>query len=207
VASSQVFGSIVLVNSNATLVGVTGGVITVNGSTLILKDSSVASLVIVSGKVNLHDSSYVDISPSLPVIQFNGPSKPVGSVAGYNVTVSGQSLSPTSLSVWVDGAPATLNITSVSGRLVAFGRVNATSLNDGVHTLTITATQTDGMSSTYSASFSTNAHQLSLENQTSTLFNYAYVLAGVGVAALVIGIVALLRRRPAPTMGQPPPQV
>ena len=207
VASSQVLGSIELVNSNATFVGVTGGVITVNGSRLVLKDSSVDSLVIVSGKVNLHDSSYVEISPSLPVIQFNGPSKPVGSIASYNITVNGQSLTPTSLEAWVDGVPANLNVTSANGGLIALGQVNATSLDDGVHTLTINATQSDGMSSTYSASFSTNAHQLALEKQTSTLFNYAYVLAGVGGAALVIGIVALFRRRAAPPMGQPPPQV
>jgi hypothetical protein len=73
--------------------------------------------------------------------------------------------------------------------------VNATALGDGVHVLTVTAAQSDGLSSSSTTTFTTDAHQLSLQNQASTLFTYATYLAVVSAAALVVGVIALLRSR------------
>jgi fluoride ion exporter CrcB/FEX len=85
--------------------------------------------------------------------------------------------------------------------------VNASALIDGVHTLTVTASQSDGLSTNFSTTFSTNAHQLALERQASNLLDYAYVLAVLGLVALIVGIVALRRGSGKSVPSAPAPQV
>jgi fluoride ion exporter CrcB/FEX len=55
--------------------------------------------------------------------------------------------------------------------------------------------------------FSTNAHQLALEKQTSNLLDYAYVLAALGFAALLVGLFALQRGSGKRAPLTPAPQV
>jgi hypothetical protein len=43
--------------------------------------------------------------------------------------------------------------------------LNASSLNDGIHSLSVTASQTDGLSANFSTFFSTNAQSARLKNQ------------------------------------------
>lgn len=195
ITGTQIEGELIIADSNVTFVGVSGGEIVLNGSILALKDSTVNSLTISAGNVSIVDSSYGKVDPALPVILVAGLARPVGGMSNYNVTVAGSSLTVESLSARVDGSTVSLKVNSTSGGLFAVGSINATALIDGVHTLTLTATQSDGLSSTFSTSFSTDAHQLSIDRQAATLFDAAYILAAVSVAALLVGILALRHRR------------
>ncbi len=207
ITDSRIQGTLTLTDSNVTLVGVSGGLIVVDGSILTLKDSSVDYLSISSGNVTLKDSSYGRVFPALPTIQVSGLSAPIGGVSSYAITASGSGLGTGSLKAWVDGSLAGLEVNATSDGLSAVGTIDASSLGDGVHTLTVTASQSDGLSSTFSTAFSTNAHQQALEKQTSTLSDLIYVLAAVAAAALILGVLALRRRRAEPFLGSQPPQV
>jgi hypothetical protein len=128
-------------------------------------------------------------------------------VSGYNITVSGTLLGNTSLTAWVDGGKVPITVSRTSSGLLAGAMVNASAMTDGVHTLTVTASQSDGLSSTFSTTFTTDAHQLALEKQTSNLLDYAYVLAALALAALVVAFVALWRGSSKSSPSNPAPQV
>jgi hypothetical protein len=193
ITGSQILGSLQLNNSTVTLVGVSGGNISASHSVVDLRDSSVDGLSLVSSKVTLSDSSYASVSPPLPSIQVAGLDKPISSVASFDVTVAGAGLTVGSLSANIDGTSANLSVNATSAGLRATGRIDPAAINDGVHTLTLTAAQSDGLSSTLSTSFSTNAHQQALNNETSALLYVAMALAAVAVVALVIAAVAYRR--------------
>jgi subtilase family serine protease len=200
IMDSQIQGSITVANSTVTLVGVTGGAFNATGSRLILKDSSVGALVLSNSSVTLVDSSYTTVNPALPSISVGGLSSTIHGARAFNITISGADLAPSYLSSWIDGTrlelgtpPAPANGTQAS--ITVNGTIDATSLGDGVHTLTVTATQADGLSSTLSTQFTTDAHHVALQNQTSALYDFAYLLVVLVAVAIVVGAVALLRGR------------
>jgi hypothetical protein len=200
ITDSQVRGNVTISDSNVTLVGVNGGDFNVTGSVLTLKDSSVGALRLDNSSVTLLDSSYSTVTPALPVISVVGLSKPIGGIGNYNVTIYGSGFASSYLSAWIDGSKIDLKAPVLTGsnleiptNVTIGGTIDAFDLNDGVHTLTITVFQSDGLSSTLAASFSTDVHQLSLQSQTTTLFYLVYSLVLLFVVALAIGIYALRR--------------
>jgi subtilase family serine protease len=201
ITGSQIRGTLYVVNSNLTVVGVSGGSIVATNSTLTMKDSTVDSLNLTNSHVSLVDSSYAAVTPALPVITVGGLSKPIGGRANFTVSVFGSALSPSSITASADGNAVSLTTTAAAtspgqpSNITVAGTIDAAALNDGVHTLLITATQADGLSSTLSTSFSTDAHQLSLQSQTSSLFDYAYLIVVLSLAALAVGLIALMRGR------------
>ncbi|MDA4126332.1 MAG: protease pro-enzyme activation domain-containing protein [Thaumarchaeota archaeon] len=192
ITGSRIDGKLLLDHANVTLIGVSGGTIIANNSTLTLKDSSIDSLELTGSKVSLADSSYRSVTPTLPVIAAGGLSKAIGGTSNFNVTVAGAGLTPDSLSAWVDGATESLRVNSTSSGLRAFGTIDATKLNDGVHTLQLTAIQSDGLSATLSTTFSTNAQVSSLRG---TVLLASVAIGAVAVVALVLGVLAIRRRK------------
>ena len=215
IADSQIRGNMTIADSTVTLVGVTGGDFNVTGSRLILKDSTVGLLTLSGSNVTLVDSSYTSVNPALPTISVTGLSNTIHGAGAYNITVSGADLAPAFLTAWIDGNRIDLNppggaapANGTQSTVTVNGTIDATSLGDGVHTLTVTAAQADGLSSTLSVQFSTDSHLVALQNQTTTLYDFAYLLVVLVVVAIAVGAVALLRGRR--TAGQPavaPPHV
>jgi subtilase family serine protease len=218
ISGSRITGTLEVKDANVTLVGVSGGDIAATGSTLALKDSSVGSLSLVGTKVSMTDSSYRYVTPALPTIVVDGLSETVSGASGYNVTVSGSGLSPGSLVASIDGDPADIQVSSTSSGLEASGTVNGTSLADGVHTLVLTAAQSDGLSSSVTVAFSSNSKAASLESQVSqanaaisaiqnqlstsktslgTLYLLTYALAAAAIAAICVAVFALRKRQQA----------
>jgi subtilase family serine protease len=196
ITDSEVQGSLGIASANVTLVGVSGGEYSVTGSRLTLKDSSAGSLTLVNSTVTLSDSSYGTVNPALPSISVRGLPQIFSGDLQITANVTGMGLAQRSFSATIDnGGSIPVKVNSTSDGLAALVDINAASLVDGVHTLTIQATQSDGLSSSYSASFSTNAHQLSLQNQTAVLLDLVYLLVAIAVVALVLAIIALLRSR------------
>jgi len=208
ISDSQILGVLNLDSANVTMVGVSGDSINATNSTVVLRDSNIGNLTLSSSKVSLADSSYTTVDPIVPSLQLSGLSKPISAVASFNVTVTGADLTASSLVASVDGSSITLKVNTTSSGLSAAGTVDPTKLSDGVHSLTLTASQSDGLSSTFTASFSTNAHQQALDNEESNLLYLAIALAVVAVVALVVGTVALRRTNPrVPPATAAPPQV
>ena len=201
ITDSQVQGSFIVGSANVTLTGVTGGNFNVTGGTLTLVDSSVDNLTVTSGSVQLVDSSYQSVNPALPSITVSGLSNPFSDNANFTVSIAGQQIATGSLAATVDGSPLSLNVTPSAAGISATGRINATSLPDGVHTLVVKVTQTDGLSATSSTQFATDAQAASikgqvttLSNETAQLTNVSYGLAALGVVAIVLAAWALTRK-------------
>ena len=190
ITGSQVQGTLNLVGSTVTLVGVSGGDIVATDSNVTLRDSTVASLSLNNSTVRLYDSSYGTVTPALPSIATDLPQTPIGKNSEYNITVTGTGLGTGSLSVWLDGAQVNLQVTSTSSGLLARVKINASAMTDGVHTLVVTARQSDGLSATQSVTFSTNAFE------SGPIYDLVYVAAAVAAAGVILAVVALMRGRP-----------
>jgi hypothetical protein len=199
ITDSQILGNVTVANSTVTLVGVTGGDFNATGSRLTLKDSTVGALRLANSTVTLVDSSYSSVDPALPSISMSGLSGTLHGSARYNITIAGADLAPSYLTVSIDGATINLNAPSPANstepNITVNGTMDATSLGDGVHTLTVTVAQADGLSSTLSTQFTTDAHQVALQGQTTVLYDFAYLLVVLVLVAIVIGAVALHRGR------------
>ncbi len=201
-----------------TLIGVTIGNLTLDGSTVRLVDSKVGSitatnstLTLVQGtkvgglslystKATVSDSSYLRVTPSLPTMTVSGLSQPLGGSATFTVSVAGEQLTNASLAGSIDGSPVALSVTASSSGLTAKGTVDAASLGDGVHVLTLTATQSDGLSSTLTTYFSVSTASSAI----ATLSSLMYVLVAVALIALGVSLLALWRRPKAYAPPLPP---
>jgi len=208
ISDSQVQGTLDFQGANVTLVGVSGGDVVANDTALTLKDSTIGSLVLSGGSnVTVVDSSYQSVTPSPPTVAVGGLSSVLGSTSNYTVIATGEGLTLASLIAWLDGAPTALKVNQTATGVQAVGIVNATALADGVHALEVVATASDGLSTTFTTSFSTNAHQQSLEKQDQLLFYSAAALAVISVAALIVGVAALRRKGTPPGARPTAPQV
>jgi hypothetical protein len=183
-----------------------------NSTVALLDDTRVGSLSLTGSAVTISDSAYQAISPALPTISVAGLSQPIRGLANFSVTVTGEQLAADSLAATIDGVNVPLIVTPASGGLTATATVNATAMSDGVHLLSVTAPQTDSLSTSFSSSFSTDAQSTALKNQIGSLGSQqkntsaevgeltkaAYVLAVVVVASLAVAIYAV-RRKPGAT--------
>jgi hypothetical protein len=132
---------------------------------VLLSGTSVGSLSLTGSAVAVSDSTYQTISPALPTISVSGLSQPISGLASFTITVAGKQLDAGSLTASIDGVRVPLTVTPTAAGLVATASLNATSMSDGVHTLSVTAPQTDGLSVSFSTFFSTDAQSTALRNQ------------------------------------------
>ena len=195
ISASQISGTLDVNDAKVTLVGVSGGNIVATGSTLTFLASNVGNLSLTGSTISFEDSSYQSITPSLLSLQPSGvPTQAFSGSASVTISANGQGAN--SLTVWVDGN----EVGSSTGAPVTVS-LAASALPDGVHSLQATATQTDGLSSSATWYFSTDA-QLAASNSTlsttknnlSTTTEILYATLGLAVVALLVAIVAVARR-------------
>ena len=211
---------LVVVNGTGySLSGIGATSLEVSGLSMTLSGVSIQNLILVNSKVTLDNSQVGEVSvtnstftmeqgtkvgivsPPVPAITVSGLSQPLTGNTGFTVNVSGALLNDSSLEAAVDGSPIGVTSAASSSGLTARGTVNIGSLPDGVHTLTLTATQSDGQSSTLTTYFS-------VDTQEGIVTNLVYLLFGVTVLAIValVAAVLALRRKPFPSP-TPAPQV
>jgi subtilase family serine protease len=218
-SDSSIQGTLSVNDSQLSLVSVSGGAISALNSQLHLADSSIGSLSLNGSSVSLDSSSYQSISPSLPNIQVQEPagSSPYHGTLNVTAVVEGQQVSSVSFSI--DGA---LIQTFAPASAPYVYAVNTSELADGVHSLTVTVVQRDGISSGLTTSFSTNAQAMSSANRVDiiiaqikaldatiaslssrlsntnasagTLYDISYGLA-VAVVAIIIAFLVLHRKQ------------
>jgi subtilase family serine protease len=168
ITSSEIHGTLVVNNAQVTLAGVTGGDISATGSTLVLLDSAVGALQLTRSTVSLASSSYQSITPSVPAIALQQPTANTayrGTLA-VSASVTGDQVSSVSFSV--DGVAPTVVQNPATGGVYGYS-LDTTQLSDGVHTMTVTASQADGMSASVTAYFSTDNKLASASGQINNL--------------------------------------
>jgi hypothetical protein len=158
ISGSSITGALNVNNEKLTLEGVSGGDISASGSSIALVQSNVDNVTLTGSTISLVDSSYQRITPALLTLSASGvPTQAFNGTESFVVSAVGQGAN--SLSVWVDGA----SVGSTGGAPVTVSVV-ASQLTDGIHTLQATATQADGLSSTQTWYFSTDAHLVAAQN-------------------------------------------
>ena len=197
--------SLALRGVKMTLGGVVIGNLSLVDSTVWLDASQVGSLSLRNSTVVLAQGTQVNsLSPALPTMSVSGLDKPMSGSTQFTVNVSGALLSAGSLNATVDGSPIALSSTASSSGITSKGTIDASSLGEGVHILTLTATQSDGLSSTVTKYFSVSTQGSAIAN----LVNLVYALVAVAVAALLVAVLALIRKSPRPQVPSGlPPQV
>jgi hypothetical protein len=127
------------------------------------------------------------------------PTQALGGNASVTITASGEGAN--SLTVLLDG-----NQVGTSTGSPVMITLAASALPDGVHSLQATATQTDGLSSSATWYFSSDAQLVASNNTLSTTKNnlsttteILYVTLGIAVVALLVAIAAIARRPKAAT--------
>ena len=186
-----------------------------NSTVALLDNTRVGSLSLSGSTVTMRDSTYQEISPALPTISVAGLSQPVSGSANFTVTVTGEQIAADSLTATIDGVNVPLTVTPTSGGLMATATVDAASMSDGIHTLSVTAPQTDGLFSSLSSSFSTDAQSTALKDtldalkstvdslsaqlkntsaEVGSLTSAVYVLAVVAIASLAVAVYAVCRK-------------
>ncbi len=172
VLEQDVFGNLTITDATVELLGSSADSIVAVDSTILLADgTSVGSMALAGSTVQVVDSSYESVSPALPTISVSGLSRPLSGVSNFTITVTGQQLSGSSLTATVDGESIPLFVSPSYGGLTATGTINASALADGVHILSVTAPQTDGLNSSYTAYFSTDAQVSAVQSQLSSEIN------------------------------------
>ncbi len=186
-----------------------GSLKALNSTVALLDNTGVGSLSLTGSVVTTSDSTYQEISPVLPTISVAGLSQSISGPANFTVTVTGEQLAADSLVAAIDGINVPLIVTPTPSGLTATATVNATSMSDGAHILSVTAPQTDGLSASFSSSFSTDAQSTALKNQMKStaaevrsLTDIAYGLTVVAIASLAVAIYSV-RRKPVATQASP----
>lgn len=185
ISSSTISGSLVLSGGQTTLEGVSGGDVVANGGKVSLEHSSLSSLDLGSGATASIDSasSALRITPSLPSVTVTSP-LPNDTYTGTfdaNVSVTGGGV--TELTILLDGqrlpSPAG---SSLTGQPISIP-INTSAMPDGTHVLTVTALQSDLLSSTTSVSFMTGNQLASvnsgLANATASLSSADQTIASL----------------------------
>jgi subtilase family serine protease len=155
-----------------------GSVSASSSSLSLVKGTSVGNLSLSSTHLAVSGSTYTSISPALPTISVSGLSNPISNETSITITVTGEQLASGSLMSTVDGNPIMLTFTNSSSGITAVANIDAISLSDGIHTLSVTVSQTDGMSASLNTQFATDAHSAALSSQVTSLSSQVSTLSG-----------------------------
>lgn len=228
ITSSSVNGTLNIENGATTLNGVTGGAVVVTHAHVTLQHSVLNSLNLGVGATASMDpaSSALSIYPPLAVLTFAAPAANSSYTGTVDARLDLGGGTVASLSFFLDGTELTsLSGSNATGPVISYP-IDTTSLPDGTHTLTVTAVQSDLLTSTASVSFSTrnqlnavegdlaaanqtigslsgnlsaaNGSIVNLHNRIDSLSYVLYLVAGVAVAAVALAFYALRGRAARP---------
>lgn len=145
IINANISGTLIIKDSNVTLVNVNDGNIYAINSTITLVSSQVTDLNLVNSKVSMFSSTVSSIYPSLSVIK--GLTSSTGNLTdavNITFTVLGEDVSH--VIVYVDGVPV---YTKAGNGTISF-TLDTTKYPDGEYNLTIVAYQNDGLHSSLS---------------------------------------------------------
>jgi subtilase family serine protease len=169
IASSTVSGTLNLENGTTTLSGVTGGNVVATNTHVILQHSALSSLNLGAGATASIDSasSYQSITPALPVVTISSPSPNASYTGAIDAQVAAKGNGITAVTFFLDGRRLPSLLSGPPGQQLSYP-LNTTSMPDGTHTLTVTAVQSDLMTTTASVSFVTHNQLAAVTNDLAT---------------------------------------
>jgi subtilase family serine protease len=178
ISSSQVAGTLDLVNTHATLIGVSGGNIVSKNSEIKLVRSDLSSIQLTGSTVNLDAAStYQAVSPALPVVAITSPVANKNYTGSVTVQASVTGSNITSVSVLLDGKALAPGTTGAPSASLSYP-VDTSPLPDGTHTISVVAAQSDGLSSSSSVSFATNNQLVTVQGNLKTANSNIATLQG-----------------------------
>lgn len=185
--SGDSIGNLTAVDSQVILDGSQVGAVNATGSNVTLTGGTqVGSLSLTSTPLTVREGSdYRTISPAPASISVTGLSGSVTGQTTFTVQVTGAQVVGSSLVATIDGMAVPLTVSELATGLTATGTVSPSAMPDGVHILTVGVSQSDGVSSTSTTYFGTQA-------KTSSLMNTVYIIAAVAVVALLLAAIALV---------------
>ncbi|MGC8593782.1 MAG: protease pro-enzyme activation domain-containing protein [Nitrososphaeria archaeon] len=200
ITTSSISGTLYLINTNATLESVKAGSVYAINSSVKLVDSSVNYMNLQSSKLSGSSYSVSSISPSPPSIKIQYPRSDISysSSVPVEINITGENIQ--AVNVYVDGSL----VKSFTAPGVYSFNLSASSYPDGTHTLSVTALQSDGISSQASVQFETTYQLQTVSQQASaeisslntTLISVKETLsasvAEYFITSLIIGILAIL---------------
>ncbi len=225
VSSSVIAGTLNLEGGQTTLDGVRGGDIVLTAGHLTVLRSDISSLQVAPGAtVSLDNFSALrNVSPPAPVVTMSSPVSNQTYTGNVQIRVQVDGASVSNLSIALDGKPLPPPTDSPASGSISYD-LNTTSIPDGTHSLSVFATQSDGLSSSASVSFvtqnqlaaanaklnsaneslsSASANISSLQSQVATdkrsindVTNAAYIALGVALVALALTVYVLRRGAP-----------
>jgi subtilase family serine protease len=163
----KVDGILIVNNANLTLRGVNGGNIVATNSSLRLLNSDVTSLSLANSSLTLSSSTFGAITPAIPKIQIDSPINGGFYKGDLNITavVSGNDVSSVTFKL-NNQVIKTLNANgSLSYNLLTQNYV------DGTYLLEVIATQSNGLNTSQSSSFSLNNGVTQIQANINSLSN------------------------------------
>jgi CII-binding regulator of phage lambda lysogenization HflD len=169
ISGSTIAGTLNIVNSSVTLIGVRGGSVTASDSNLTLINSDIAALSLINSKVSLSSASYQTISPAVPAIQITSPINGSTNNGDINVNLSVIGNSIDKVTVQLNSLPiATFN----ENGTLSF-TLQSANYHDGNYQMQVVASQTTGISTIETTNFNfnnqANAQQSSINTLNSTV--------------------------------------
>jgi len=170
IASSTVNGTLNLENGQITLNGVTGGNVVATNGVVDLQDSALSSLVFgtaATGSID-HASSVKSITPALPAVTISSPAANASYAGEVDAQVALKGTGITAVTFFLDGTLLhSIPGNASAGQSLSYP-LNTTSMLDGTHTLTVTATQSDLMATTATVTFVTHNQLYALNSDLAT---------------------------------------
>ena len=179
ITSSTVNGTLTLENGQTTLEGVSGGDVVATNAKVILQHSALSSLKLGIGATASIDvaSSYQSITPALPVVTITSPTANSSYTGSFNAQVTVTGSSGAGITFLLDGKTLPPFYGNNTGPQITYP-LNTTSMPDGTHTLTVTAAQSDLLTTTASVSFVTHNQLASVTNGLATANQTINTLSG-----------------------------
>jgi subtilase family serine protease len=173
IASSLITGTLNLENGQTTLDGVTGGNIVATNANVVLQHSSLSSLQLATGATASIDtaSSIQSITPALPVLTISSPVANTSYTGSFTAQVAIKGSGVTALSFLLDGKQLPSLLQGAAPGQQASYPLDASSMPDGTHTLTVVAVQSDLLTSTASVTFITHFQLAAVTNNLATVTN------------------------------------
>ncbi|QCO31155.1 peptidase S8 [Metallosphaera sedula] len=201
---SNVTGTLILRNTQATLVNVLANKLVLINSTVRLIDSQVQDLVALSSVVSPIQTRITSITPGPPIIQLGiAPYQNITGNVTISITVQGQDVEQ--VLVYLDGQL----LASFQGNGTHEVNLDTLKYADGTHEISVTANQADGLNSTVTTNVVFENQLQSVSQKVSNLnetltqgISTAHSTANVGeivaIVALILAIVGIaldFRRR------------
>jgi len=163
--NANITGTLIIYNSNVTLVGSYANNLIVINSTIYLLSSTVKSITLENSKIDLMSSKLLEISPKIPLV--NILTKPGNYTGVINITANIIGSDIRNVTFYLNGIPIYV---STNNGTITF-TLNTSRYPDGNYELSVIAYQKDGLSNSSSINLNFYNNLITLNNKINETYN------------------------------------